>query len=94
MIEDQAHERRSIIAKIRAERKSHINPEYFKVECKIQPCCKTCEFFFSSGKCAGGMKNDPSHAYGHIVTDENDLCLGWSSSYDAYCDALAKIKEN
>ena len=93
MTTDREHERRSLIAQIRAARKTNIDPEYFQVECKIHPSCKTCEFRFSSGKCAGGDSNDPAHVYGHEITDENDLCLSWSSSYDAYCEALAKIRK-
>ncbi len=84
--------RKPIIDQIRAYLKEHLDPEEYQIQCQTIPCCKTCEFYFSTGNCAGGVSDDPEHKYGHKVTDEDDVCLAWGISYSAYCAGLAKCK--
>jgi len=84
-------DREKLIAQIRKNR-STLNPEYVSTENNIVPCCSTCEFFFSSGRCAAGMKDIPGYEYGHEVTDPDDVCLSWGASYDAFCEGLRTQK--
>ncbi len=85
-------ERATTIEQIKAHRKKRLKPEYYEMQKDIIPCCGNCEFYFSSGNCAGGIVGDTKHAYGHKVTDSDDVCLSWDISYSAYCTALKKHK--
>ena len=84
--------RAETIEKINERRKQSYAPEYYEVEKAITPCCGNCEFHFSSGNCAGGIVGDPEHEYGHKVIDNDDVCLSWGASYDAFSSAFAKRK--
>ena len=83
--------RRDVVLQIRAYLKEHLTPEGYQIRSQAIPRCKSCEFYSSSGICCGGVTNDPEHAYGHKVTDVDDVCLSWEISYDEYCAALAKV---
>ena len=95
MTKSEKSARIALVKKIRQNHAKHYRKEYLDIEARVIPCCKTCEFFFRSGKCAGGMPEavDPHHTYGHVVEDPEDLCESWLASYSAFAKAFARVRE-
>ena len=95
MTKSEKSARIALVRKIRQNHAKHYRKEYLDIEARVIPCCKTCEFFFRSGKCAGGMPEgvDPLHTYGHLVEDPEDLCESWLASYSAFTKAFARARE-
>ena len=67
---------------------------YAKTGKEVPHTCRTCEFNFSSGKCAGGdyahEETGTPYKYGEAI-DKSRIdtpCPRWGISYDAFCETI------
>lgn len=65
----------------------------FAIEEIMRPhTCENCEFRHGGRKCHGGDSTE-NHAYGHTISDINDVCAGWMPDEEPWRWARKELEQ-
>lgn len=90
-----AEARRVLVHAVREARRRNITRNYLEIEERIIPCCASCEHNRAAVCTARPVPGfETNHRHGHTITDPEDLCIMWGASYDAFCKAFSRARQN